>query len=103
MKTLANELKKNRSAFKCSNVTTSRDNEGSETENRSVGGSIPPLGTIIPHVTVAGNLSANFGDSALIGDKANAAVDGVIPERQLNALSPKFHLLRVVKGRRFAP
>ena len=47
MKTLANELEENRSAFKSSDVTTTRDDEGSETENRSVGGSIPPLGTTL--------------------------------------------------------
>jgi len=46
MKTLANELEEKRCSFKCSDVTTTRDNEGSETENRSVGGSIPPLGTM---------------------------------------------------------
>jgi hypothetical protein len=45
-KTLAIELGKEFLNFKGSSVEQRDESEGTETENRSVGGSIPPLGTI---------------------------------------------------------
>src|SRR6185312_16675108 len=45
MKILANELGEDRSIFKCCCVEQTDESEATETENRSVGGSIPPLGT----------------------------------------------------------
>jgi hypothetical protein len=45
-KTLAIELGKEFLNFKARSAEQADENEGTETENRSVGGSIPPLGTI---------------------------------------------------------
>lgn len=47
MKTLATELGEDRLVFKGCEVAQTNESEGAETENRSVGGSIPPLGTTI--------------------------------------------------------